>query len=130
MPECACGCGEPTRGTGRRFRPGHHMRLPGAAGGRRRDPAAVDAARRAYAAGTPIAAIAARHGVHPVTVQRWLGSQARPRGRRKLPVPDAEIAELRAAGLSYAQIAARTGMSRSGVRKRYTALTCGLDTNL
>jgi DNA-binding transcriptional regulator YiaG len=82
-------------------------------------------ARQLYAAGLTTRAIAARLGVDPRTVQRWLGGDTRPRGPRKRPdVPDSKITELREReGLSYAAIAALTGMSATGARSRYWAIT-------
>jgi len=82
-------------------------------------------ARQLYATTLTTRAIAARLGVDPRTVQRWLGDATRPRGPRKRPdVPDSKIVELREReGLSFAAIAALTGMSATGARNRYWAIT-------
>lgn len=68
--------------------------------------------------------VAARLGVRGSTVSRWLDSEARPRGRRKrTDVTDQEVIEGRDGGLSWAELAAATGMSVTGVRLRYAQAT-------
>jgi DNA-binding transcriptional regulator YiaG len=88
---------------------------------RTRDEALVAEARRLYGQGLTTYATAARLAVNPRTVQRWLAGATRPPGRRKRPgVRDSLILRLRDQdGLTWAEIARRAGMSRTGVRKRY-----------
>jgi hypothetical protein len=63
---------------------------------RTRDEALVAEARRLYGQGLTTYAIAARAGVNPRTVQRWLAGATRPPGRRKRPgVRDSLILRLR-----------------------------------
>lgn len=84
-------------------------------------------ARRLYRLDIPTARIARLVGVHRRTVQRWTGAKGTPRGPRKRPdVSDDAIREMRDEHqLSWQQIAADTGMSRSGVRHRYETATGG-----
>lgn len=58
------------------------------------------------------------------TVTRWLDGTARHRGRRKREdIDDAELVSLRDTDhLSWQEIAATIGMSRTGVRLRYGAI--------
>ncbi|MGH8921371.1 MAG: hypothetical protein ACRD0H_24050 [Actinomycetes bacterium] len=93
---------------------------------RTRDEAKVTEAKRLYGLGLTTAAIAAQLGTDPRTVQRWLGDAVRPRGPRKRPdVQDQLILELRSGCpvASFRDIAAEVGMSPTGVRNRYYALT-------
>jgi transcriptional regulator GlxA family with amidase domain len=98
---------------------------------RRTDSRRVQEARRLYQAGMTAPELGRHFGVHERTVRGWLGEQLRrsgPRGRTD--VADAKILALRdepaATGgkpLSFAEIALRVGMSATGVRMRYYALT-------
>lgn len=84
-------------------------------------------ARAAYAAGATTREIADSLGVSPTMVSRWVGPDALrrtgPRGRAD--VRDARIVELRDAGMSFAEIGRRVGMSKSGVTHRYRIATEG-----
>ena len=98
---------------------------------RTRDSRRVCEARRLYAAGMTARELAAHFGVHERTVRVWLGEQVRrtgPRGRTD--IADEKILALRdesaAEGgrpLSFAEIGRQLGMSKTGVRMRYYALT-------
>lgn len=104
-----------------------------------RNEAQVTEARRLYRLGLDSYAVAAQIGANPRTVQRWLAGETRRRGPRgRVDVTDQRILDLRkvtpdpereAKGLppakpvSFAEIAALTGMSKTGVRNRYYALT-------
>lgn len=81
-------------------------------------------ARRLYAAGVPVAEIAARFGIGQRHLRRWCAGIERPRGPRPNPaVTDERVIYLRdVEGLSYAQIAAQTGLaSWTSARERYRA---------
>ena len=92
---------------------------------RRRDEAKVAEALRLYSLGQETRAIAAQVGADPRTVQHWLADVIRPRGpRKRADVSDDDILDLRDnAHLSFQQIALETGMSKTGARLRYYALT-------
>lgn len=91
---------------------------------RARDEGRVAEAARLYLSGMTRDQVAAQMGVRGTTVSRWLGNEVRRRGPRRRPVPDAKILDMRdRQGLSYRQISALTGMSASGVRQRYWAVT-------
>lgn len=101
-------------------------------------PAQVAEARRLYHLGLSTYAVAAQVGRDARTVQRWLAGETRRRGPRgRLDVTDQRILDLRtvvsdpereAKGLppakpvSFAEIAALVGMSKTGVRNRYYTL--------
>lgn len=79
-----------------------------------------------YQAGATTRETAAKVGVGEDTVRRWLhedGVELRPRGPRELPVTDDEIRELVGRGWNWVEIADAVGMSRSGVRGRWRAMT-------
>lgn len=59
------------------------------------------------------------------TVGRWLAGIIRPRGpRKRADVRDDRILELRDRdGLSFAEVGRRVGMSKTGARMRYYAIT-------
>ena len=86
---------------------------------------AVMAARLRRGLGLPTPVIAAQAGKSPRTAQRWLAdAPRRPGPPPRADVPDALILGLRDEDrLSWAQIAERTGLSRTGARMRYCALT-------
>jgi hypothetical protein len=93
---------------------------------RTRDEGRVAVAKRLYGLGLTTYAIAAQVGGDPRTVQRWVADVIQPRGPRKRPdVQDALILELRSGWpvVSFAAIAAEVGMSPTGARMRYYALT-------
>jgi transposase-like protein len=99
---------------------------------RKRDEGAAAQAAALYSSGQTTREIAARLGVDPRTVARWVGDAVRARGPRPRTgaETDALIVELRdhpavPAGkpVSFAEIGRRAGMSRTGVRMRYYALT-------
>lgn len=80
-------------------------------------------ARRLAVLGIPRGEIATRLGVDRATVTRWLGSQGRTGPARRRDVPDAKILDLRdRQSLSWAQVAALTGMSETGAKNRYKAI--------
>jgi len=85
------------------------------------DPARVAEARRLYRE-MGRDAVAAEMGVSPATISRWIGDQARPRGRRKRDdVDDGQIVAMRDRGMSWREMAATLSMSRSGTRSRHAA---------
>lgn len=93
---------------------------------RKRDKSAVDRAARLYVEeGLTRDEVALALHVSGPTVSRWLADVMRPRGARKrADVPDDLVVELREqTQLSYQQMADETGMSKTGVRLRYGALT-------
>jgi hypothetical protein len=91
---------------------------------RKRDEAIVAEAVRLYLGGMTRDEVAAELHVAGPTAGRWLKGVVRPRGARKLPdVTDEQVRELRDAGLSFRQMALDTGMSPTGVRNRYYAIT-------
>jgi len=106
---------------------------------RTRDDSAAARAAALYAGGCTAPEIAGALGVTERTVRRWLAGQLRrPGPRPRADVRDEKILALRAPdpgperearGLpprkpaSFAEIAAATGMSRTGARMRYYALT-------
>lgn len=82
----------------------------------------------AYAAGATTRELAQVHGVHESTVRAWLAAEGvvtRRVGPPDLPVDDAVIVDLVAAGESWSAIAEAVGMSRSGVRGRWLRATPG-----
>lgn len=89
-----------------------------------RDAALVGEARAAVASGESPASIAARLGVQARTVQRWMreAGEQRQAGRPAGGEGSGErIAAMKAAGLSWGQIAAAEGIARSTARDRYNA---------
>lgn len=94
---------------------------------RKRDEAKVAEARRLHGLGLTTYAIAAQIDADPRTVQRWTAEQARPRGPRPTTSAetDALIVELRSGGVqvTWPALAEEVGMSVTGVRNRYFALT-------
>jgi hypothetical protein len=92
---------------------------------RSRDQAQVDEARRLYRLGLDTRTAAAALGVAPSTVARWLGDETRRRGPRgRLDVRDRRILDLRdCESLSFEAIGRRVGMSKTGARMRYYAVT-------
>ncbi len=92
---------------------------------RPRDEAKTAEARRLHGLGLTTRAIAVQLHVDPRTVQRWTADLARPPGARKRPdVPDPLVKTLREQDqATYREIAARTGMSETGVRNRYWSIT-------
>jgi hypothetical protein len=101
--------------------------------------ARVAEAKRLYRLGLGTRAVAAQMEVDPRTVGRWLGDETRrPGPRQRAGVTDRRILELRtvrpdpereAKGLPprrpmpFAEIGRLVGMSKTGVRMRYYALT-------
>lgn len=85
-------------------------------------------AARAYLSGQTTRQVAAAAGVHESTIRSWLRAAdvpMRPRGPRA-GAPAADILTLRRAQrMSWAQIAAATGMSATGARLAYRAATGG-----
>jgi len=92
---------------------------------RKRDSGKVAQAVRLYEEGMTRDEVAQALQVRGSTVTRWLGGHARRRGRRKREdVTDDEILALRDADhLSFREIGIATGMSKTGARLRYYALT-------
>jgi hypothetical protein len=95
---------------------------------RTRDAAKVAEALRLYHdEGLTRDEIALRMRVRGSTVSRWLDGTARPRGPRPTTTPetDALIIELRsgAVPVPFPALAEEVGMSPTGVRNRYYALT-------
>lgn len=91
---------------------------------RKIDTAQVEEARRLGDLGLTSYAIASQVGVHSTTVQRWLGVNAARGPRGRIDVTDERIRCLRDREcLSFAEIGRRTGMSKTGARMRYYALT-------
>jgi hypothetical protein len=94
---------------------------------RKRDDKRAAQAAALYSSGQTTRQIGAALGADPRTVARWVGGAVRPRGPR--PRTDAEtdalILELRsgAAPSSFQAIGAEVGMSKTGARMRYYALT-------
>lgn len=89
-------------------------------------------ATRLYRLGLDTRAVAAQVGADPRTVARWLGDEVRRRGPRgRADVRDQKILDLRdrsatAEGgqpMSFEAIGRAVGMSKTGVRMRYYALT-------
>lgn len=81
-------------------------------------------ARRLLASGKTTREIAAALGIDRSTVSRWTRQEARARGPRKREdITDQEVIDGRAGGLSWAELAAATGMSVTGVRLRYAQAT-------
>jgi predicted transcriptional regulator len=78
-------------------------------------------AARLYRQGRSTYEIAAVVGRDPRTVQRWLAGETSRRGPRgRADVLTTAIVRLRDGEcLSWAEVARRAGMSRTGVRKRY-----------
>lgn len=91
----------------------------------RRDEDRARAARSLYIRDQATAReIAAVLGVHERTIRRWLdqdGVDRRSPGPRRAAVPDAKIMTLRGLGQSWAEISRQTGLSPTGVRKRWAA---------
>jgi hypothetical protein len=85
----------------------------------------AEAARLYHSARLTEAEVARVLRVNERTVRRWLAGTTRrtgPRGRTE--VKDRAILDFRQReGLSFAEIARRTGMSTTGARMRYYALT-------
>lgn len=91
---------------------------------RTRNESRRDEARRLLADGKTTREIADTLGVDRGTVSRWTRDIARPHGRRKREdVTDQEVIEGHEGGLSWAELAAATGMSVTGVRLRYAMAT-------
>ena len=105
---------------------------------RKRDEDRVAKAAALYSSGKTTREIGAELTVDPRTVARWVGGAVRRPGPRPRAGVDRKILELRtvqpdpereAQGLpprehlSFAEIARQVGMSKTGVRMRYYALT-------
>lgn len=92
---------------------------------RKHDGSRMAEAIRLYRLGLDTRAVAAQLGADPRTVARWLGDEVRRRGPRgRADVQDARILELKdREGLSFEETARRVGMSKTGARMRYYALT-------
>lgn len=94
---------------------------------RRRNEALVAEARRLHRLGLTTRTIAERMDKDPRTIARWTADMARPRGPRPSTSAetDALIVELRSGAVQvpFAAIAEEVGMSKTGVRMRYYALT-------
>ena len=92
---------------------------------RRRDETKAAKARALIQDGSSVRAAADVLSVHPSTVQRWTSDISRPPGRPKQAgTPDDVVVRLKDQdGLSFEEIARRTGMSKTGVRTRYYAVT-------
>ena len=93
---------------------------------RTRDDSRAAEAARLYASGQTTREIAAEMGVDPRTVARWAGDAIRRRGPRgRTDITDETIWSLRYGPekLSYQAIADRTGLARTGVRKRLDRMT-------
>ncbi len=75
-----------------------------------------------YGAGLSTREVAARLGVEATSVRRWLReaeqSVRRPGPRGRTDIDTAALLTMRAAGLSWAELADASGMSRTGVRRR------------
>ncbi len=75
-----------------------------------------------YGAGLSTREVAARLGVEATTVRRWLREAdqpvRRPGPRGRTEVDTTALVAMRAAGMSWAELARAAGMSRTGVRRR------------
>ncbi|MGH3190672.1 MAG: hypothetical protein ACRDOL_26105 [Streptosporangiaceae bacterium] len=82
-------------------------------------------AARLYASGLSSREVGAALGVDGTTIVRWLGGSTRPRGRRPRPgtADTAVVRALEDRRLSWAEVSARTGLTRTGARKRYKGIT-------
>jgi len=80
-----------------------------------------------YGAGLTTREVAARLGVEATTVRRWLRETEqpvrRPGPRGRTDIDTAALVAMRAAGLSWAELAVSAGMSRTGVRRRVRTTT-------
>ena len=92
---------------------------------RTKDESRVAEAARLYLSGMTRDQVARELHVEGPTVGRWLAGIIRPRGpRKRADVRDDRILELRDRdGLSFAELGRRVGMSKTGARMRYYAIT-------